>query len=137
MQTYPVKIRFNDLDGYNHVNNAVYLTYFEEARINFLGNRVGVDWNWDEAGMLLARVEIDYLLPVVLANEVQIHISVCRIGSKSFDLKYLIEKREGDVWIAVTKGKSVQVCYNFKSAESIAIPESWMKNLKEELAPGN
>lgn len=133
MKTFPVKIRFNDLDGYNHVNNAVYLTYFEEARINYLGNKMGIDWNWDEAGILLARVEIDYISPVVFTDDVQISLWVSRIGSKSFDLEYRIEKRAGDAWQAVTNGKSVQVCYNFKLGQSIAIPENWEKNLREEL----
>jgi acyl-CoA thioester hydrolase len=51
-----IEIRWRDLDPYGHVNHAVFLTYLEEVRDEWLGAAVGED----ALGYVVARVEIDY-----------------------------------------------------------------------------
>jgi acyl-CoA thioester hydrolase len=51
-----IEIRWRDLDPYGHVNHAVFLTYLEEVRDEWLGRAVGED----ALGYVVARVEIDY-----------------------------------------------------------------------------
>lgn len=51
----PIRIRWRDVDAYGHVNNAVYLTYLEEARDAWVREVLGA-----EANFVIARIEIDY-----------------------------------------------------------------------------
>ena len=70
-----IEIRWNDLDVYGHVNNAIYLTYLEEVRDEWLGGSLGDPaevWNW-----VLARVEIDYRRELALADD--FIVATCRL----------------------------------------------------------
>ena len=70
-----IEIRWSDLDVYGHVNNAIYLTYLEEARDEWLGGRLGDPgqvWNW-----VLVHVEIDYRRELALADDMA--VATCRL----------------------------------------------------------
>jgi acyl-CoA thioester hydrolase len=70
-----IEIRWNDLDVYGHVNNAIYLTYLEEVRDEWLGTSLGDPdqiWNW-----VLVHVEIDYRRELALADDVA--VASCRL----------------------------------------------------------
>ncbi len=53
----PIQVRFSDIDGYLHVNNGVYFSYFEHARAVFLYQVA--DWNVMTIGTVVGRIEID------------------------------------------------------------------------------
>ena len=76
-------VRFRDLDSLGHVNNAVFLTYLEEARIAYLVPRGA-----EASDMILARVEIDFRAPLGMDAELEIGVRPARVGTKSFDLEY-------------------------------------------------
>lgn len=122
-----IQVRFSDVDMMGHVNNAVYLNYFETARMYYFNQLLGKDWDWTTTGIILLRNEVDYLKSVLLQHAPTIKISVEKIGSKSFVLAY--ELKVGD--IVYTKGKSTMVCFNYKEHASIEIPVVLRSNLEE------
>jgi acyl-CoA thioester hydrolase len=62
-----IEIRWRDVDGYGHVNNAVFLTYLEEARDEWLERALGSDGDaWD---YVIARVEVDFRRELTLADD--------------------------------------------------------------------
>ncbi len=124
-----VNIRFSDLDLFGHVNNAVYLTYFEEARVAYFNEVVGYDYDWSTEGVILARFEIDFIIPVHFKDEVYIRTSCCRMGNKSFDLAYelFLIKEEKEIMLA--SATSVMVMYNYKEKKSILVSEEWKVKL--------
>ena len=128
-KTSKVNIRFSDLDLFGHVNNAVYLTYFEEARVAYFNEVVGYDYDWSTEGVILARVEIDFVIPVHFKDEVFIRTKCCRMGSKSFDLAYemFIVKEEKEIMLS--SATSVMVMYNYKEKNSILVSEEWKVKL--------
>lgn len=113
-----IQVRFSDLDIMGHVNNSVYLSYFEYARVQYFGHLLGLNWDWKKHGVLLVRNEIDYIKPILLTDAPEVFISVDNIGSKSFTLSYEV-KVEGNV---TTTGKSVLVCFDSSQNASIEIP---------------
>jgi len=132
-KTYPINIRFNDLDSMNHVNNAVYITYFEQARMEYFADVIGISWDWTVVGILLARNEVDYKLPLFLHDEAQVEIWVSHIGTKSMEMSYrIIKKQKGD-WVTCTTGKSVLVCFDYKNNKTIPIPEKWKTAIGSEV----
>ncbi len=130
-KSFPIHIRFNDIDVIGHVNNAIYISYFEEARKDFFSELIDTKWDWSSEGTLLARNEIDYKAPIHLEDEARIEIWVSRIGNKSFDVNYRIIKNDNGNWIECTTGKSVVVCFNYKENKTIEIPEKWRAALEE------
>lgn len=122
---YKVDIRFADIDAMGHVNNAVYFTYFEQARMNFFAQALQRKWNWDVLGIIVAHNEIDYYKPIVLHDEVVIRVSVSAIGTKSFTLSYHVYRGEE----LCSKGASVLVCFNHKTQSTQQIPAEWQELL--------
>lgn len=122
---YPIHIRFNDLDSYGIVNNAIYLTYFEEGRKLWFNDHIGTKWDWQTQGILLAHHEIDYLQPITLMDEAEIELYLGRIGNTSFDVHYNIFKKSDTGWEQCTKGKSVIVCFDYAAKKPIPVPEQW------------
>ncbi|MBI4424826.1 MAG: acyl-CoA thioesterase [Elusimicrobia bacterium] len=111
--------RFSDLDALGHVNNAVYLSYLEEARVAYLRDVLGVT-DARRVEFILARVEIDYRSPVVLGETVRVAVRVTRIGGASFDAEYeLTDKASGRL---VAQAKTVQVWYDFKASKVSRVP---------------
>jgi acyl-CoA thioester hydrolase len=101
-------VRFRDLDALGHVNNAVYATFLEQARIQFL-RRFGAT----QEDMILARLEIDFRAPVSFDAEVEIEVRPARIGRKSFGLDYTMRVDER----VVAEAKSVLVAYDYGREE--------------------
>ena len=119
-------VRFSDLDPMGHVNNAVYLTWIENARIEFL-RRLGAFDKPDtsEMAMILARAEVDFRAALEFGDEVSIGVRTARLGTKSFDLEY--ELRRGEDVVAAAK--TVLVAFDYDSNQSKEIPEEWRRRL--------
>lgn len=98
----PIEVRFGDLDALAHVNNAVYLTYLETARLKYTA-RLGIDQV--NPSYLLARIEVDYVRPVLLGETVDVGTRISHIGNSSFRMQH-------EMWVnqsTVAKAQSVLV----------------------------
>lgn len=126
-QKTQVQIRFKDIDMMGHVNNANYITYFELARLTYFEalKDEGVKIDWVNAGVILAKIEMEYKQPILLEDKAFVYTWVSRIGSKSFDMACSIVKIVNGVEVEAAKGLAVIVCFNYKTNETIAIPEIW------------
>jgi acyl-CoA thioester hydrolase len=117
-------VRFRDLDGMAHVNNAVFLTYMESARLAYFKS-LGLGRNPLE-GMILARAEIDFRSPIELGEQVEVGTRTGRIGTKSFEL-------EQEVWAdgrLAAQGKFVLVAYDYTANRSHELPAEWRDTLE-------
>ena len=81
--THNVSTRFRDVDAFNHINNAVFLTYFEDARKIFFER-----WNinLEERSLIVASIKIAYLKQLTPPSNLIVGQKVSRLGSISFDL---------------------------------------------------
>lgn len=125
---YPVAVRYGDLDAQQHVNNAKYLTYLEQARLEYL-QHLGL---WDgkdfaNLGMIVAEVQISYQAPIHFGQAVQVGVRVSRLGNKSMLWEYRIENADdGSLFATAT---SVQVTFDYQAGRSIRVPETWRKRI--------
>jgi acyl-CoA thioester hydrolase len=122
-----VQIRFKDIDSMGHVNNANHITYFELARLNYFETltKDAEKIDWVNEGVILAKIEMEYKQPILLEDKVFVYTWVSRMGSKSFDMSCSIVRIVNGVEIEAAKGLAVIVCFNYKTHESIAVPERW------------
>jgi acyl-CoA thioester hydrolase len=84
-----VALRWSDMDAFGHVNNNKYMVLLEEARVSLMfteAEAAGVPGF--RQGVVVARHEVDYLLPVTVPAEVRVELWVDRIGNASFTLAY-------------------------------------------------
>ena len=121
-------VRFRDTDAMAHVNNAVFSTYLEQARLAWFG-REGHEEGDEQplADVILARTEIDFRSPLRAGEIVEIGVRPTRLGTKSFELEY--ELRAAGRLVA--EARSVLVGYDYGSGESAAIPDRWKRRLSE------
>jgi len=128
MFTHTLQVRFRDLDAYNHVNNAVYLTYFEEARIAFI-TAIGMRSLFSrERSTVIAHAEIDYRAPAQLGDWLDIEVCAGEVRNTSYELRYRITRRSDGALIAT--GRTVQVCFNFVLNAPTRLPEEWRALLR-------
>ena len=108
-------VRFRDLDALGHVNNAVYLTYFESARIAYwlhTTKRTGLG----ALDMILARAEIDFRSPLAYGESVEISVGATSLGRSSFVLEADMHERATARLVA--ESKKVLVHYDFAAGRS-------------------
>lgn len=129
----PMTVRFADLDVLQHLNHAAYLTYMEQARIMYIRDVcswAGGSDQWLSLGMILARAEIEYKLPVAFGDSVQVRVRTSRLGGKSFDLEYVMTRQQEDGLPEVAaSAKTVMVAYDYEKATTVLVPTEWRQRM--------
>lgn len=126
----PIQVRFKDIDALNHVNNANHVTYFELARVKYFDDVVNEEVNWSKQGIILAKITVDYKAPVYFKDELFVYTRCTRIGTKSFDLAYSLVKIKNGKETELATGHSVQVCFDYTTQSTMAIPDSWKEKVQ-------
>ncbi len=125
---HPITVRYGDLDPQEHVNNAVYLTYLESARLGYY-QKVGI-WEGGKTvrtGMVVAHIDIDYISPIFLGQAIQIGLRLKNLGNKSFTLAFQITDSSENKPLA--RGTSVMVAYDDAEQKSVPLPKTWREKL--------
>ena len=125
MITTAIQIRFNDIDMAGHAHNGVYLSWFEQARMDLLRQFIERKHDWKVHGLILARNEVDYRQPVHLGDRVEVDCWCSAIGNKSFDLRYALYVVKDGVRFPRTDGRSVMVSFDYNTNKTIAVPDAW------------
>ncbi len=127
----PLQVRYRDLDALGHVNNAVYLSYLELARVHYIEQRIGPIRPQDYT-FVIARIEIDFLRPLHLGDAPTVGLKPIRVGRSSFTFGYcLVETRQGQ---AIARAQSVQVYIAPQAQRSRPLPPRWRQVLTKDLA---
>jgi len=120
-----LQVRFRDIDAFGHVNNAVFFSYVELARIRYLLDVLQADEPFDRLPLILARVELDFRSPIEFGEEVTVETRVDRIGRTSFGMSHRMTagadgRRVGDV-------QTVLVTYDYATARPMPVPDDWRR----------
>lgn len=116
-----LQARFRDCDPVGHVNNAVYFTYFEQARIAWW-RQVGGEARFPGANTVIVHAECDYKAPVFPQDELDIRVYLDGIGRSSITLSYeILQVAHGAV---VATGRTTNVTVDATSRTTIPVPEA-------------
>lgn len=126
-----MNVRFMDLDALNHVNNARYLNFLEEARIAYSQEMLDVFKNIKDLNVVVARIEIDYIRPILYHEKIKILSRIKSMGKKSFTFDSLICIKKGDELKIAVKAIQVIVAFNPKTKKSIEIPIEMANRIKQ------
>lgn len=126
----PIDIRYGDLDPQWHVNNARYLTFLEQGRMEYL--RALKLWDGEDffkLGLIVADIHISYLAPVMWGQKVVLDLRVARLGGKSMVFEYrLLDEVSGKL---LATAESIMVTYDYYAHASILVPDDWRKKIGE------
>lgn len=126
------KVQFHEVDLLGVVNNAVYFSYFETARIEYL-KAVGQyrDVNKMQPGdnfFLIARNECDYIEPARFDDEIEVYTRVGSIKNSSFTFEHIVENAKNGRVLA--KGTGVMVHINGSEKKSTPLQEDFYRSVK-------
>jgi acyl-CoA thioester hydrolase len=141
--THELEVRFRDCDPMGHVNNAVYLTYLEQARFGHwraagiarraINSSPGSEPD-DVPGVIVARVEIDYRRAAKYGDLLRIHLGIAAIGRTSFTYEYEIRTAD-DALIATAR--TVIVRFDYAAGKPVPISEELKAALTRKLTEGS
>jgi acyl-CoA thioester hydrolase len=129
--TLDIDIRFRDIDGRGHVNNAVYFTYCEHGRLRFYNVELQQN-KLSEINIILAHTSCDFIKPVTLSDQIELQIRVKEIGTKSFTLVYHLVDRL-DTSVVYARAESVLVFFDYEKNISRPVPDELKAKLSEYL----
>ena len=132
LYTHRVEVRFVDCDPLGHVNNAVYLSYLEQARFGLWRSLWGFNGETATtaargAGLILARVECDYRVPATYGDVLDVKLGLAAIGRTSFTYDYeVVDIEKGRT---VAEAKTVIVVYDYAAAKPVPIDQALRADL--------
>lgn len=122
----PQEVAFRDLDAFGHVNNGVYLTYIENARIGYARQVLGIE-SLEGLLMIVASVKIDFRSRANLGETLEIGARTTRVGTKSFDLEHEIRAEDGRL---VVQAQSTLVAFDYDADSTMPIPPEWRARIE-------
>jgi acyl-CoA thioester hydrolase len=120
------EVTFRDLDVFGHVNNAVYLTYIENARLGYLREALGVE-SLEDLLVILAKVRIDFRTRASLGEVLEIGARVSRIGTKSFDLDHEVRGPDSRL---VAIASTTLVTFDYRGDTTMPVPDLWRERIE-------
>lgn len=123
LHSTPIQIRFNDIDKLGHTTNSVYQQYFDLGRMAYFTEVLKEQMNWEDEGLILVSINIDYLDPIKLYDQVEVHTKIYHIGNKS--LKMAQEILNISTGKLAATSKAIMVGYNNIVESSIPVPVRW------------
>lgn len=127
--TTPIQVRFNDFDALGHVNNSVYFSFFDLGKTSYF-NEVLPNMNVNkDVGVVIANIQVNFLLPVYPEENVGVQTAVAEIGHKSFKmLQQLIDMDTNEVKCIC---HTVMVGYDAKTKTTCSISDEWRKAMTD------
>ncbi|MFT3757062.1 MAG: thioesterase family protein [Pseudoxanthomonas sp.] len=122
----PLQLRWSDLDAFNHVNNARYLTFLEEARIRWFDS-IGEEWVTDEFAPVVVSVQLNYRQPIPYPADVEVDLFLERVGNTSTTIAHRIVSSDGKT--LYNDGNVVAVWIDRRSGRPCALPEAIRKTV--------
>jgi len=128
LYSIPIEIRFSDLDMNHHVNNAVYFTYMENARLAVLMEEL-VKYHNEDIHFVISEATCKYKRPIKLSDQLECEVSFVPLRPTSCKIKYLFKNVQSGVLYA--EGSTQMVLFNANTGRPLPIPEWFTKKYLE------
>ena len=121
LKDYPfhhkTKTRWKDLDAFQHINNAVFLSYFEDARVGLFDR-----WNLEPKGksIIVASAKVNYYKQLIHPTDFIIGQKVSRLGNTSFDIQSTLFDLSENM---ISDATITCVCFDFDQQEKQSVYE--------------
>ena len=124
------RVRFGDLDAMRHLNNVVFLRYFETARIAYIRSLLPqhdpANPEGEQFGLIFAECHINYRSPVYFDEEVGVECSVGEVRRSAFQVRFTMRVGER----VAAEGYGWLVGFDYESEKSTPLPDSFREVLE-------
>ncbi len=125
-----VRVRFSDMDSLGHVNNAAYISYFEEGRVHYFRKLFDLPWqDTSTLGLIVLDMHCTYKSPAFYGEILRVYTKVNWLKNKSFEMSYLII--DTDTRRTVAEGSSVLVAYDYSTRTTMEIADNVRAKISE------
>ena len=127
--TIPIQLRFNDFDALGHVNNSVYFSFYDLGKTDYFRNVIPEMTTDQHVGVVIANIQVNFLLPVYPQENVAVQTAVTEIGHKSFKLlQQLIDLDTNEVKCICN---TVMVGFDAQTKTTRPISDEWRKAINQ------
>ena len=127
--TIPIQLRFNDFDVLGHVNNSVYFSFYDLGKTAYFNEVLPALTTSKEVGVVIANIQVSFLLPIYPEEGVAVQTAVVEIGDKSFKLlQQLVDTDTNEVKCIC---HTVMVGFDAKNKNTHRIDDEWRKAIAE------
>jgi len=127
--TIPIQLRFNDFDVLGHVNNSVYFSFYDLGKTAYFNEVLPALTTSKEVGVVIANIQVSFLLPIYPEEGVAVQTAVVEIGDKSFKLlQQLIDTDTNEVKCIC---HTVMVGFDAKTKTTRSIDDEWRQAIAE------
>ena len=127
--SYPLQLRFNDIDALGHVNNSVYFTFYDLGKSRYFETVKNQSIDWRKADVVIANVNADFLSPIYSYEQVAVETCCVEIGNRSFKLlQRIINTTTGEI-----KGicRTIMVGFDVATGVSAPISDEWKNAIRQ------
>lgn len=125
----PVQLRFNDVDVLGHVNNTVYLSFYDTGKANYFTEVTGRSMDWKHVDTVIANIDCAFIAPIFYGEDIEVLTTCISISEKSFHLLQMLrEKKTGEVKSIC---ETVMVSFDPSTGKSLPLSEDWKTMIKE------
>lgn len=128
----PLTVRVSEINYGNHVGYQHYLTYFQEARIAYLGRLGFTEMDIGGRGMIVSEATCRYRRELFLGDSIEVGCRVTELKSKAFIMDYRIEKNQ----VVCATGATTILCFDYASGRVAPLPEAFAAAVGAFEGPG-
>ncbi len=125
----PLQIRFNDIDMLGHLNNAVYIQFFDLGKSHYFQDVVPEAVNWKRINIVVANINCDFFAPTYITEPIAVRTTVTRMGGeKSFELEQRIVNTDTEEVKCIAR--TIMVGFDITTGKSAPIDPKWIEALE-------
>lgn len=118
-----IPVRITDLNYGGHVGNDTVLSFFHEARMQFLKNAGYSELDLAGVGIIMSEVVIEFKSELFYGDEILAWVATGEFSKAGFDIFYKLEKKLKDKTILVATAKTGMVCYDYQKKKVVSVPD--------------
>ena len=124
----PLQIRFNDIDMLGHLNNSVYIQFFDLGKSSYFQAVLPDGVDWKRINIVVANINCDFFAPTYITEPIAVRTTVTRMGEKSFSLEQRIVNTATEEGKCI--GKTIMVGFDLTTGKSAPIEQKWIDALE-------
>lgn len=124
----PLQIRFNDIDLLGHLNNAVYIQFFDLGKSRYFQDVMPEGVDWRHINIVVANINCDFFAPTYITEPIAVLTTITHMGEKSFALEQrIVNSDNGEVKCIA---KTIMVGFDMTTGKSAPIDPKWVEALE-------
>lgn len=125
----PLQIRFNDIDLLGHLNNAVYIQFFDLGKSRYFQDVMPEGVDWRHINIVVANINCDFFAPTYITEPIAVLTTITHMGEKSFALEQrIVNSDNGEVKCIA---KTIMVGFDMTTGKSAPIDPKWVEALEK------